>query len=181
MRFVKLMEVTRGKWACVIAGNHETRAVTRYHIDVTAIIAEHLGTKYQGGTSESGWLLLRLYGSNKLRNTVRIYLQHGWGGGELRGSDALKMQRLLWRKGADAVLMSHVHRPMAFPETVETVGNTGWELTVEHWGVIAYPMVGKHGYLARRGGNAPPVGYAVLTIKRSSDGSAMLGAELKAL
>jgi len=181
LRFSRLWEPTRGKWACVIAGNHESSALSHYHIDATAIIAERMGTAYHGGSDEAGWLQINMRDGGKLRQRVSVYLQHGWGGGELRGGDALKLQRMLWRKAADAVIMAHSHRPMVFPETVEYIDRAGWEQVQERWGIIAYPMIGKHGYIARRGGNCPPAGYAVLRVERQHDGSARLGGELRAL
>lgn len=179
--FYKLFKATRGKWVGVIRGNHETVALTRYHFDATAYIARKLQAPYLGGSDESGWLQVRMLDGDKLRNTVSVYIQHGWGGGEMRGSDASKLQRLLWRKAADAVVMGHSHRPMVFPETVEYIDRAGWEQVQTRWGVVAYPMVSKHGYIARHGGNAPAAGYAVVTIERQHDGAALIGAELRAL
>ncbi len=181
LRFCKLFEPTRGRWACVISGNHEDAALRHCHFDATAVIAERMGTAYHGGADEGGWLQIRMKDDGKIRNGVSVYIQHGWGGGELRGGDALKLQRLLWRKEADAVAIGHSHRPMVFPETVEYIDRSGWEQVAERWGIVAYPMVDKHGYIARRGGNAPPAGYAVLSIERQHDGRARLGAELRAL
>ncbi len=181
LRFCKLFGPTAGRWACVISGNHEGSARSRYFFDASAVIAERMRTAYHGGSDEGGWLYIRMREDGKLRNTASVYLQHGWGGGELRGGDALKLQRMLWRKAADAVVMGHSHRPMVFPETVEYIDRSGWEQVAERWGIVAYPMVDKHGYIARRGGNAPPAGYAVLSIERQHDGRARLGAELRAL
>jgi hypothetical protein len=180
-RFCKLFKPTKGKWVAVIAGNHETVALNRYLFDATARIAHKLQALYLGGSDEGGWINVRMLDGDKLRNTVAVYIQHGWGGGEMRSADAGKLQRLLWRKAADVVAIAHVHRPMVFPETVEYIDRAGWEQVQTRWGVVAYPMVGKHGYIARHGGNAPPAGYAVVTIERQHDGAARIGAELRAL
>jgi len=180
--FAKLFAKTSGKWAMCIPGNHESTVVRRYHFDPTARIAEWMGCAYQGQGDEAGWLMLKMReGDGKVRNRVRIYCQHGWGGGELRGGDALKLERLCYRKDAHAVVMAHVHRPHAFPVTKEAITLRGWEEAQETWGVISYPMVEKHGYIARRGGNAPPMGYAVLTIQRMKVGPPKMGVELKSL
>lgn len=181
--FAELFEATKGKWAMAIDGNHETYAARRYHTNATSIIADRMGCPYQGQGDEAGWLIVRMKSDDgtKTRDHVRVYCQHGWGGGELRGGLALKMERLLYRKDAHAVLMGHLHRPMAFPVGVESVNRRGWETRTERWGVISYPLIEKHGYLARKGGNAPPAGYAVLTIERNKDGPPKLGAELRQL
>lgn len=181
LRFCKLWEPTKGQWVAVIAGNHEDTAVSRYHFDATAVISERMGAPYLGESDEGGWLQVRMKEAGKLRNSVSLYVQHGWGGGEMRSADAGKLQRLLWRKAADVVAIAHVHRPMVFPETVEYIDRAGWEQVQTRWGVVAYPMVSKHGYIARRGGNAPAAGYAVVTIERQHDGAALIGAELRAL
>lgn len=185
--FAELFKETAGKWAMLIAGNHETTAATRYHTDATALIAERLGTKYQGQMDESGWLLIRLLERQeegkrgKSRGILRVYCQHGWGGGELRGGDALKLERLCYRKQADVVLLAHTHRAHTFPVTVEGVNDRGWETKQERWGVIAYPMVEKHGYIARKGGNAPPVGYAMVRVQRVHEGAPKVGVQLQAV
>jgi hypothetical protein len=110
---------------------------------------------------------------------IDIYLQHGWGGGELRGGDALKLQRLLWKKSATIVAIAHIHRPMAFPETVEYVDRYNNVRSETRWGIISYPAVSKHGYIARKGGNAPPSGYTVVRIERQENHPPLISVELK--
>ncbi len=166
MRFSKLFEATAGKWLALISGNHENKALHNYHVDATQIIADRLGCAYLGGSDQSGWIRLQLVSNKRVRASYSIFCIHGWGGGELRGADSLKLQRLLGRKQADIVAMAHVHRPSAFPEPFEHLDGAGWETTATRWGIINYPMVAKHGYLAQRGGNAPPPGYIVLEVER---------------
>lgn len=182
LRFVKLFEPVREKFIGCILGNHETTAIRDYHINTGSIIAERLGTRYVGGTDQCGWFLLRLKSGNKTRSTIKVFVIHGWGGGELRGSDALKLQRLLWRKGADVLLMGHVHRSMAMPETVESINNSGYTTSSIRWGSISFPLVGLHGYLAKKGANAPAPGYTMVKIKRNTNGnSAKIGVEMETL
>jgi predicted phosphodiesterase len=160
LRFAKLMEPTRGKWAGLILGNHEHTAANKYFTNQAAIIADRLGTRYVGGSDQCGWFRIRWKRVNgRTRALTTIFVIHGWGGGELRGGDALKMQRLLWRKDCDLLLMGHTHRPMIFPETVESVDKAGVVQAQTRFGVIGYPLVGQHGYIARRGGNPAPTGY----------------------
>jgi hypothetical protein len=180
LRFCKLMERTAGKWDGLILGNHEQTAVQKYYINPASIIAERMGTRYVGANEQCGWFRYVLEDKGKIRAQVRVFAIHGWGGGELRGGDALKLQRLLWKKGADIILLAHVHRPMVFPETVETVDRQGRIVTEERFGVINYPLVDRHGYLARRGGNSCPAGCAVIQIERLHDGC-NISVELKSL
>lgn len=181
VHFSNLFSATKGKWLAVLSGNHESVAARKYHFDAAAIIAHQLGAKYLGGSDESGWLRLMVKKHGKTRRTIDAYLQHGWGGGELRGGDALKLQRLAWRKNADLVLYAHTHRPMALPETVEYVDSAGTVRSQTRWAVICYPTVGKHGYIARRGGNAPSPGYTVITIRCESGNRVSIGVEMREL
>ena len=166
LRFAKIWEPTRGKWVGLIPGNHELVARRDYHIDVAAIICDRLGVPYLGADEACGWVRVSMMDNGKSRGAVDIFAIHGWGGGELRGSDALKLQRLLWRKNADLVAVGHLHRGMVFPEQVEYLNSRGYEVARTRWGVIVPPQIGKHAYLASRGGNAPAPGYAVVTISR---------------
>lgn len=171
LRFVKLFEVTRGKWDGLILGNHGHTAIRRYFVNPASIIAEKLGARYVGGTDQCGWFRYRMIDpGGRTRSMVDVHALHGWGGGELREADALKMQRLLWRKGADVVLMAHTHRPMSFPETVERLDKAGNVVSEVRWGVVGYPLCGKHGYVARKGGNACPMGYTVVEVERNRKG-----------
>lgn len=178
LNFAKLFEETRGKWAAMVGGNHEITALNRFYVDPTQIIADRLGCSYLGGSDTSGWIRVKFRKGKKTWGMLDIYCIHGWGGGELRGGDSLKMQRLLWRKDADILAMGHCHRPGIFPETVEYIDQRGWEQQATRWGIVNYPMVDKHGYLARRGGNAPPVGYIVLEIEAQHDGKPRIRASM---
>jgi len=181
LRFVKVFEKTQGKWLGLISGNHETKARDRFHFDALAVIAERLGAPHVGGSRQSGWFVIRMRDEKgKVRNTVRIFVIHGWGGGELRGSDALKLQRLLWKKNADVVLLAHVHRAMTFPESVETTAGKK-VVNQRRVGVICQPLIGKHGYLAKRGGNAPAPGYVVVSIRRRPNRDAEIGVRIEPL
>jgi hypothetical protein len=181
-RFAKIWEPTKGLWDGLVMGNHGATAVNRYYTNTVSIIAERLGTRYVGGTNQCGWFLYRMKDDGgKTRHVITVFVIHGWGGGELRGGDALKMQRLLWRKRADILLMGHMHRPMVFPETVETVDKHGREVTFTSWGVIGFPLIGKHGYIARKGGNESPQGYVRVIIRRRSNFTPEISIELKEL
>jgi len=165
LRFAKVWAPTHGKWALHIDGNHEGKASSMFLCCPTQTIADRLGGSYIGGTDQSGWLIVRLNSGGKPRFSFRIYIQHGWGGGETRGSDANKLQRLMWRKEAHLVVMGHSHRPMTLSETVEFVNNRGIVGVITRHAVMVHSLIGKHGYLARRGGNEPPSGYTMCGIK----------------
>lgn len=179
-RFCQLMEPTRGKWAMLIPGNHESLAARQYHTDAAMIIADRIGCAYQGQGDEAGWLRIQMKGGEvaRVRDTVEIFCAHGWGGGDTLGTP--KYERLVARKRARIVVVGHGHKPFSFPYTVEGLDRQGWEETTQGWFVECFPMVDKHGYISRKGGNAPPMGYAVVSIERINDAT-RLGAELKEL
>jgi hypothetical protein len=182
LRFAKIWEPTKGKWLAMISGNHEGTATHRYHVDSVQLIADRLGgVPYVGGSDHSGWLRIQMREAEKSRGTLHVYLIHGWGGGELRGADALKMQRLLGRKRAHLIVMAHVHRPNVFPEPFEYIDGAGWERTETRWGLINFPMVAKHGYLARKGANSPSPGYALVEIERRREKIPKISVSLKEL
>lgn len=181
LRFVKLMEPTRGKWLCFLSGNHEERAMHYTNFNPLPIIAERLGAPYHGESDCGGWVRLRLWDGDKQRNALDLFLSHGAGGGELRGGDTLRRNRLLLRKQADIVATGHGHKADAFPDSVECIDPMGYEHNSIRWSVECFPLAGKHGYLARQGGNAPPIGYAVAEITRNDNGPARVRVMMETL
>ena len=179
--FCKLMEPTRGKWAMLIPGNHEEVAAKQYHTDAAMIIADRLGCPYQGQSEQSGWLRIQILGGDvpRVRDTIDVFCAHGWGGGETLSTP--KYERLVARKRAHIVAVGHGHKPFSFPYTVEGLDRAGWEETAQGYFVECYPMIEKHGYVARRGGNAPPAGYVVITAEHIERQGTKLGVELKEL
>jgi len=170
LRFVKIFEATRGKWLCLVAGNHEERATHYYHFDVLPVIAERLGTVYHGDSDCGGWARIRFFDEpeGKQRHAVDLFLTHGSGGGELRGGDSLRLQRLLMRKQADICAVGHGHKATVFPECAELIDKGGIEKSITRWGIEAYPLIAKHGYLARKAANDPAIGYIVAEIESGS-------------
>jgi len=162
MRFCKIWEPTAGKWLLMIDGNHETVAGQKYHSPVTAWIAERMRCPYAGGADQCAWAIVRMItgGARSRRARFRIFAIHGWGGGELAGGVALKLERLTGRKEADLILKGHDHQSMAMVKTVETVNDGGTIEERKVWAVVVPPLVNNHAYNARAGRNAPALGYA---------------------
>ena len=179
--FYDIFKPTVGKWKALIRGNHESTVLRHYHTDMAAVLAHRLGSNYLGGSDESGWVLIRMFQGDKLRQRVKVYIQHGWGGGSTVGSPANHLQKLMMAKDADLVLMGHHHKTITLSATVEGINNRGVEESRVVWGSVCPPLVGKHGYIARKGGNSPAIGYTVAHIHRQHDGPTVMGVEQMSL
>jgi len=168
MRFCKIWEPTAGKWLFMIDGNHETVASQRYHSPVTAWIAERMRAPYIGGADQCGWAIVRMMtgDAKSRRGRFRVFAIHGWGGGELAGGVALKLERLSGRKEADLILKGHDHQSMVMVKTVEVVNDGGTVEERKVWEVIVPPLVNNHSYNARAGRNAPAMATPAVTFTR---------------
>ena len=176
-QFSDIFAPTIGKWGALIRGNHETTVLRHYHTDMAAILAHRLACPYVGGSDESGWILIRMFQGDKLRQRVKVYIQHGWGGGSTAGAPANHLQKLMMAKDADLVLMGHHHKTITLSATVEGINNRGVEESRVVWGSVCPPLVGKHGYIAKKGGNSPALGYTVAHVHRQHDGPTIMGVE----
>lgn len=161
LRFAKIFEPIRDKIHVLIPGNHEYTAARRFYIEPTTIMAERLSAKVCGLSTLCTWIRIIWRQSSRTRTTYTIYLAHGHGGGELAGGLALKLERTLYRKDADLVLIGHHHRPAFLHKQIEAVGTKGhiWDRT--RVGVIGYPMCSGHNYIARSSGENAPQGMAI--------------------
>lgn len=149
LRFADIWKPTIGQWLGLIPGNHEIGALQRHYTNLAKALAEELKCPCLAPPGEtSAWVTIHYVPTGEL---FPIFLLHGFGGGELRGSDALKLQRLLLRKQARLLLVAHFHRPMVMAETVETAD--GDKLA---WGLISPAILHRHAYLGNKGGNSPP-------------------------
>ena len=112
-----------GKCLGVIEGNHEQSILARFGVDTYRPVEERLretpDQRLDFGTSG----ILRLKFQQVTENSERpghtyqmdIYCHHGWGGGDLAGGVALKIEREMGRFEADLVLMGHVHKVQTIP------------------------------------------------------------------
>lgn len=111
------------KCLCVVQGNHELKILHDYGIDMYHPLEEALRVKADErlDLDMSGMLILRFQQITANSETpghtytMTIYLHHGWGGGDLAGGIALKLEREMGRFEADMVLMGHVHKVQIIP------------------------------------------------------------------
>ena len=103
----------------VIEGNHEAMIRKYSEIDSYTGLIEQI--RPDGETplalGASGFVVLRFRriageGEDRGANgyTLRLYAHHGWGGGDLSGGVALKLEREMERYDADCYLMGHHHK-----------------------------------------------------------------------
>lgn len=129
-RFLELTRPIHHKCLAMLYGNHERTihkyAERRVHDEIVSAIrpatpwaAEDIDLGY------TGFLLLRFSRASGGSRTVRVWLHHGAGGGRLKGSKALGLQRIAWAFDCDLAIHGHVHDEIAQPVNRIGVTHTG--------------------------------------------------------
>jgi len=149
------LDLTRPIWdRCLglIEGNHEATMLKWQTRDIYREMCATIGAVASPGDprdmrlGRSSWLLLRFRreGIEGGSATAKVWAFHGFGGGRLKGADALKQQRFAWTHPAHMIVTAHVHKEMAFPEYYEDVDRAGNVRTVPIRTIISGPWKG-HG------------------------------------
>ena len=120
----------RGKCLGVVEGNHET-AIYRHTetnvydplVEALRVDGESLALGYEGFIV---WRFRRLECHDTW--TVVIYVNHGWGGGDLAGGIALKLERQMDRFDADVYLLGHHHKIQSIVQSRPLRVNAGLHL-----------------------------------------------------
>ena len=120
----------RGKCVGVLEGNHETAIYRHTETNVYDPLVEALR---QDGESLAlgyeGFVVWRFRrGGMHDTWTVVIYVNHGWGGGDLAGGVALKLERVMDRFDADVYLLGHHHRIQSIVQSRPLRVNAGLHL-----------------------------------------------------
>lgn len=91
----------------MVSGNHEHRIRKESSIDITEVIASHLGVYYAG---DEAFLKIK-FGKNEKGDPVvyTVYMTHGWGAGRTPGSKVNNLQKLSDIVLADIYIASHTH------------------------------------------------------------------------
>lgn len=104
-----------------IMGNHEehleSTGVDLYYSVLEGILARDDESLALG---MSGFIVLKFRRTNDGdrkggTKTIVLYLHHGYGGGQLMGSKAIKLERLPASYDADIYIIGHTHTKLAFP------------------------------------------------------------------
>jgi hypothetical protein len=97
-------------------GNHELAVEEDLSADMYLDVLEALNTGHDLRIGLSGWVNLKFRRcDNGGTTTIKIFLHHGWAGGDLMGGVALKLERLSSSYDADLYLMGHLHKLICFP------------------------------------------------------------------
>ena len=125
------------KLLAVVEGNHEAMIRKYSETDSYVGLIEQIRAdkEQQLAIGASGFLVLRfrrIAGAGEDRGgngyTLRLYLHHGWGGGDLSGGVALKLEREMDRYDADLYLMGHHHKVQSSAQSRPITLNAALEL-----------------------------------------------------
>lgn len=126
-RFVSFVKPIADKCLGLLKGNHELSIHKHYERAIfDEIVAKVKGLMKEPpdklGLGFSGWIKLRMERMAPEAQkgnvwAIDIYAHHGYGGGQLAGGKALKLERILGRFDCDLALVGHWHTR----ETVRSV------------------------------------------------------------
>ena len=128
-----------------LQGNHELHALQKYGVDMYHCIGERLfGADRVKGKLPGIHTFCRVRlervsntGFRSQQTSFIIYAHHGFGGGDLAGSKALKLERLPGRYEADLYLMGHTHDRQALSRQVVSCSRRSNKV-MTHQSVAAY-------------------------------------------
>jgi len=164
----ELKPIPSDKWLGLAWGNHEKFMAERYYFDPTMDIARELGTVRLGYEA-----LIRVYVKGPTGVTaysIVLYVHHGFGGGELMGSLALKLERLPMKFDANIYVIGHVHKQMAFPKVSLGISTKGKLIKRSMVMVSASSFLktkqdGMEGYEVVKGLGPVPIGYTDVKVR----------------
>ncbi len=176
-RFCKLVEPIAAKCRGLGTGNHEAKIKRVFERDIYREICDNV--HLVGGFlpeqrldfGYEGWVILRFQrcgGGDS--SVVKLYLHHGFTGGHLAGAKALAMQRKLWQKDCDVVVMAHSHNMAAYVDCVDYLDKEfRHEVKVKH-GVFAGTyfdarLTAGKSYADTAGYPTSPIGGVCITIR----------------
>jgi hypothetical protein len=118
---VDLLDPIKEKIIGACGGNHEEEVKKHNSFDPLKYIITRLNDKgakvlnLDYGTSLVRLRIARKVGDKQKTTVLMVSVAHGWGGGELKGAPALRLQRLVGKFSADIYLRAHTHELFGFP------------------------------------------------------------------
>ena len=127
-RLIETLKPIGHKCLAYVLGNHELCISEQHSSDVYLDVIEAIRPTPETDLrmDMAGWLLLKFQRCDKGgTRTIKIYTHHGFGGGDLMGGSALKLERLSESFDADIYCMGHTHKRLVFPTVMTSVTRTG--------------------------------------------------------
>ncbi len=147
----ELLKPIGGKCLAYLKGNHE-EYVEAGGIDLYYSVAEAADIPPDRLIGMSGFVQIIINRAERgSATTYNIYAHHGWGGGELLGGHALKLERMPARYLADIYMMGHGHRSLMSRNVVESYEGTRSIVMLEAPGFLGKYVDGETTYSERRG------------------------------
>lgn len=115
-----------------LIGNHELCIAEQHSSDVYLDVIEAIRATDDTDIrmDMAGFLVLKFQRSHDGdrkggTRTLTMWLHHGYGGGDLMGGSALKLERMSESYAADVYAMGHVHKRMVFPTVMTGATRAG--------------------------------------------------------
>jgi hypothetical protein len=113
------------KCLAVLSGNHEAQMLKHHernvYAEILTAIKDAAGHRGPLGLGYRGFVRLRCQRSTHAITTLTICAEHGFGGGRLKGADALQLGRAFMAYACDVYLVGHRHHAMVTPHAVQQV------------------------------------------------------------
>jgi len=187
--FLELIEPITGKCLALLKGNHEDTIHRHYeraiYDEIVALVKGRMTTntlsssKGALGLGYCGFLRLRLERAPSSKNkghywTTDLFLHHGWGGGRLAGSKALKLERALRYYDADLVLIGHWHTQQTLQSSVIGLNRAGRFRKRDRRGCVTGTWLEGHPengetYAERAGYGPAPIGCPIIEFNPSTE------------
>ncbi len=160
----ELLRPIGGQCLAYLKGNHE-EYVEAGGIDLYYSVAEEADIPEDRLLGMSGFIRLAIRrGEGGNTTTYTIYAHHGWGGGELLGGHALKLERMPSRYTADIYMMGHGHRALMARSIVEGYGGLREIVMLEAPSFLRKYVKDETTYPERRGLPSTACGAAILRL-----------------
>jgi hypothetical protein len=151
-------------------GNHELAVEEDLSADAYLDVIEALDTKHDIRLDMCGWINLKFRRCNKGgTTTVKMFIHHGWSGGDLMGGVALKLERLPSVYDADIYMLGHLHKLICFPSVFLGTDRSGTVVSRTRYSVctgsfLKTALEDATTYAERKGLKPVSLGTAKITI-----------------
>jgi len=109
----------------MLCGNHEgmllKHAERNVYWEILTAIKDASGHRDELGLGHHGFINLFFVRAERAVTRLTIMAEHGFGGGRLRGADALQLGRAFMAYDCDLYMVGHRHRAMVVPHSMSVV------------------------------------------------------------